>query len=463
MAKPLHSLDAFLAAPLAQRDATRAIRCVLARSRGLTLVVGDEAAAAALVATLARTLPGSGLNGALIETSPVRLVVRPWQADAAPRPLPDMSPQQVLLSLLRQDPDVIALTTVDADSGPMVLQSLFTGHQMLLGCGAPSLAAAVRQLVGSEAHLQPHVVQQLDLAIELRGGRIHRVLRGEQLLVELDGERCVLHREALPPSASDQPLYEARFAPPLADRRPAVRSPRTAYVPVTGTTASDRSALATPYAWRPAGSAWPACRGCAAPLAHVVTLDLAKLPATPRLGTGLAQLFVCSNGCVTDSERAPGVLAEILHDGALQRLDAPPLRVEVLQPGPIVQWLPFAEEPLPGDDEPLGDGDDDTERPLRGDKLFGWPAWEQGEAWPLDERGDRHELLFQFAEGTLLHGGREPGWDFERAEALPGEAAVAVLDPNRPQHIRSLLTGEAIGFLFMNRAGDRLAFRWQTG
>ena len=463
MSNPLHSLDAFLAAPSAQRDATRAIRSVLARSRGLTLVFGDEAAAAALVATLARTLPGSGLNGALIETAPVRLVVRPWQPDAVPQPLSDMTPQQVLLSLLRQDPDVIALSTVNGDSGPMVLQSLFTGHQMVLGCGAPTLAAALAVLVGSEAHLQPHVVQQLDLAIELRGGRMHRVFRGEQLLVELDGERCTLHRELLPTAVADAPLYEAHFAPPLAARRPAVRSPRTAYLPVTGTAASDRSALATPWALRPTGTTWPSCGSCAAPMAHVVTLDLATLPATPRLGAGLAQLFVCSSGCETGSEQAAGVLAEILRDGELQRLEAPPLRVEVLQPGPIVQWLPFAEEPLPGDDEPLADDDDDAQRPLRGDKLFGWPAWEQGEEWPLDERGDRLELLFQFAEGTLLHGGREPGWDFERAEELPGEAASPVLDPNRPQHIRSLLTGEAIGLLFMNRAGDRLAFRWQTG
>jgi hypothetical protein len=464
MPPALHSLDAFLAAPDRQRDATRAIRAVLARTRALTLVFGDEPAAAALVATLARTLPGDAMNGALLETAPVQLVMRPWQADAAPRPLPDMTAAQVLLSLLRQDPDVIALTTVHADTAPLVLQAMFTGHQMLLGCGAPSLAAAVAQLVGSEAHLQPHVIQQLDLAIELRGGRIHRVFRGEQLLVELDGDRCVLRRELLPPPAADRPLYEARFAPPLADRRPAIRSPRTAYLPVTGSAANDRSALATPFAWRPAGSTWPGCRGCAAPLAHVVTLDLATLPGLPRRGAGLAQLFVCSDGCETATERDPGVLAEILRDGALQRIDAPPLRVEVLQPGPIVQWLSFAEEPLPGDDEPLDSGEDgEDRRPLRGDKLFGWPAWEQGEAWPLDERGERHELLFQFAEGTLLQGGREPGWDFDRAESLPGEAAVPVLDPNRPQHIRSLLTGEAIGLLFVNRAGDRLAFRWQTG
>lgn len=463
MPSALQSLDAFLAAPDRQRDATRAIRAVLARARALTLVFGDEPAAAALVATLARTLPGEGCNGALLEGAPVQLVVRPWQPDAVPQPLPEMTAAQVLLSLLRQDPDVIALATVHADTNPLVLQALFTGHQLLLGCGAPSLAAAVAQLVGSEDHLQPHVLQQLDLAIELRGGRIHRVFRGEQLLVELDGERCVLHREVLPPAASDRPLYEARFAPPLADRRPALRAPRTAYLPVTGTVANDRSALATAFAWRPVGSTWPGCRGCAAPLAHVVTLDLATLPALPRCGTGLAQLFVCSNGCETGTERAPGVLAEILRDGALQRLDAPPLRFEVLQPGPIVQWLPFAEDPLPGDDEPIGDGDDDAARPLRSDKLFGWPAWEQGEAWPLDDHGERHELLFQFAEGTLLHGGREPGWDFERAEALPGTAASPVLDPNRPQHIRSLLTGEAIGLLFVNRAGDRLAFRWQTG
>ena len=80
-----------------------------------------------------------------------------------------------------------------------------------------------------------------------------------------------------------------------------------------------------------------------------------------------------------------------------------------------------------------------------------------------DDHGEQSELLFQFAESTLLHGGRESGWDFERAEALPGAAASPVLDPNRPQHIRSLLTGEVIGFLFLNRAGDRLAFRWQTG
>jgi hypothetical protein len=454
----LHSLDPFLLAPDSQRDATRVIRAVLARTRALTLVFGDApAAVAALVETLARTLPGDAQSGALIQTAPTQLVRNPWERGAAPQPLAEWAPVDALRALLRQDPDVIALTQVDAVSRPMVMQALFTGHQMVLGVVAPSLDAALTELVGDDGHLRPHLLAQLDLAMELGDGRLRRVVSGEHVLVELDGASCVVHRDRLPTSASASPLYEARFAPPLAARPQAVRSPRAAYLPVTGAEAADRSALATPFAWRPAGDVWPSCRACAAPLAHVVTLDLASLPAT-RWNDGLAQLFVCAGGCETTTELAPGVRAEIVRDGDLQRLDAPPLQVEVLHPGPIVAWQPFSEEPLPGDDAPA-----DERRPLRCDKLGGWPAWEQGEDWPLDASGDRYELLFQFSEGTLLDGGRAAGWDFERAESLPGLAASPVLDPNEPQHLRSLLTSEAIGWLFVNRAGDQLAFRWQTG
>ncbi len=185
-----------------------------------------------------------------------------------------------------------------------------------------------------------------------------------------------------------------------------------------------------------------------------MTLELSALPAPLTGSDGLAQLFVCAHGCDTTTEASPGVLVEVV-TAATERVKAPPeARVDVCAPGAIVEFIRFEEDPLV-------DGND--QRPLRCDKLGGWPAWEQGEDWPLDDDGARMELLFQLAEEPVLQGGRSAGWDFDAAEVVPGERPSVVLDPNAPRHFNSLLSGSAVAFLFRGATSGRLAFRWQTG
>ncbi len=428
---------------------TRAVRVLLDAARSMIVVFGDAQTAAALVAVLAKTYPATNIHGGLIEVNPTRLTTMPVQAEA--RDLADVTPTQVLRSMLRQDPDVIALTNVDAESAPLVLQSVFTGHAMIVGVAASSVEAAVEALTLAEPGLAAHVRSSIEVAIEVDTGRILRVFRGTQEVVSARGQ---VMREALPLPAARGPTHAPRLAPPLSSLPPASLQPRAAFLPVTSSDAVALSSIATTAAFRPVGSTWPSCRECQRPLSHVVTLELSALPA-PLMGPdGLVQLFVCAHGCDTTTEASPGVLVEVV-TGATERLEAPSeARVDVCAPGSIVEFIRFEEDPLvAGNDH----------RPLRCDKVGGWPAWEQGDAWPLDDDGARMELLFQLAEEPVLQGGKSAGWDFEAAEVVPGERPSVVLDPNAPRHFNSLLSGSAVAFLFRGATSGRLAFRWQTG
>ena len=137
---------------------------------------------------------------------------------------------------------------------------------------------------------------------------------------------------------------------------------------------------------------------------------------------------------------------ELVSPDGLVTVHAPEeLRSDALEPG-AMELIAF---------------DDDRSGPLRCDKLLGWPNFEQGDDVPLDDDGTPMTLLFQFAEGSTLEGGKAPLWHFEEARQIPGEPPKKVVDPNKPRHFPSLLTGEAVAFLFVGR--QRLAFRWQTG
>lgn len=158
--------------------------------------------------------------------------------------------------------------------------------------------------------------------------------------------------------------------------------------------------------------------------------------------TELAQLFLCGKGgCDLKDENAPGVRCELLSPDGLVTVHAPEeLKSDVLEPG-AMELIPF---------------EDDRSNPLRCDKVLGWPNFEQGEDSPPEST-----LLFQFAEGSVLEGGRAPEWNFEEARQIAGEPPKKVVDPNQPRHFPALLTGDAVAFLFLGPQG--LAFRWQTG
>lgn len=429
MTSALQSLDAFLESPESQRDLTRVVRLLVNEARSLVLCFGDERAPDVAV-TLARTFPATNVHALLIESNPTRLTS--LARDAEPFVLADRSTLDALRSCLRQDPDVIALDRLDASSGPMVCQAMFTGHLMIVGTTAASVDEAVA-LLSSEDGLRPTVKSSIDCALRLENGRLRDVTskRGEVV------RACVVDRSLLPVSKPSAPAVPV-FAPPISTRVATV-SPRRAFLPVTGASAN-RSAIATTAALRPTAS-WPACRACQQPLVHVVTLDTAELPLPA--GSGLIQLFLCSNGCDTSTETAPGVLLERLEGDVVQVEGT--AQADVLAPGSIIDWLQF---------------DEDPEGSLRCDKLGGWPSFEQEPEWPVDDDGARLELLFQFAERPLLEGGRAAGWDFEAASFVPAVPPRPVLDPNSPRHLNSLLTGDAVAVLFHSPRSGRLAFRW---
>lgn len=481
----LASLDDFLDSPAAQRDLTRALRHLLFEARSLVLVYGDASAAAALVATLARTWPVPHALLSLVETRPLRVTARPDTPDAQAREVPGADVAQVLRALLRQDPDAVALAEVDAGAMPVLFNAVTTGHACVVGTGLSSPDAFLDALAAHEPGLRPLMPQLLELAVEVvtspaGAPRLSRVLRASTgTLVEVaraDGPGCALSSQHLPAHRATGPRFTFAPAPPLSGRPAPRRAPRPAFVVHTG--ADDavadgpRHRLGARRALRPDGGGWPRCRECEAPLAHVVQLDLSRLPeplaATPRVAT----LFVCAQGCDTTDERAPGVLAELLPLDGLTWADAPDgLAVEVEAPGPITRFERVDEDPAPADeadeaggaDAPGDDGHDEAARPLRCDKVGGWPAWEQGADWPTDDAGARFRLLFQWVEGLPLDGGLPAGWDFEAAECTPGQRPRRVVDPDLPRHFHSLLTGDAVGLLFWSPDGQRLAFRWQTG
>lgn len=469
----LSSLDAFLDSP-AQRDVTRVVRHALFTGRGLTLVFGDAAAAAELVGVLARTHPVRRIHTLLIETSPLRITSNPGADAPTVRDVSDVpgaTVAQLLRSALRQDPDVIAVARAGADEGALLFHTLTTGHQVLAGSGVASVDAFLDLLVAGEPGLRPHALDSLDLAVEVRRdasdrARVVRVQRRvAQALVDVvrvDGGACVVAREHLPAAAAPAPSAPERPAPPRAARRAAVLSPRAALLPRTTANADGRHRLASDRVLRASGASWPTCRGCQAPLAHVVQLDLSALPEPLARAPALAQLFVCTHGCESGSEAAPGVLTELLPLDGLVEVSAPgDVGAEVQAAGVIAAFTRVDEEPSREErDDDVDWEDDAAPLPLRCDKLGGWPAWEQGREWP---DGDGWELLFQLVEGPPLVGGTRDGWDFDAAELVRGTPPRPLLEADSPRHFVSLLTREASAFLFRSADSTRLAFRWQTG
>lgn len=459
----ISSLDAFLDSP-AHRDVTRVVRHGLFAGRGLTLVFGDADAAAELVALLTRTHPARGIHALLIESNPPRITS---SASSEARLVPDASVAQLVRSALRQDPDVIAVDRVSADEGSLLFNTLTTGHQVLAGSRVDSPDAFVDLLVAGEPALRVHAVEAVDQAIEVRRDaqgrpRIVRVQRRAEStwvdVVRVENGACNVSRARLPAVSPPEPIFPPRAdaAPPM--RRPAVASPRPAFLPRVTANAEGRHRLASRRVLRSAGAGWPSCRSCQAPLAHVVQLDLSAIPEPLARAPALAQLFVCTHGCESSNEAAPGVVVELLPLEGLVEVDAPgDTGAEAQSSGVIVDFARVYEEPEQDDVE---EDDEDAPRPLRCDKVGGWPAWEQGPEWP---DGAGWELLFQLVEGPPLAGGTRDGWDFDAAELVRGTPPAPVLEAHTPRHFVSLLTREASAFLFRSADSTRLAFRWQTG
>jgi hypothetical protein len=460
----LEPLDEFLASP-GHRDVSRALLASVFGAHGLVFVVGEtkDDAGARLVSALAKAWPTPHVHLVLIEAAPTR-ATHLLDGQGQPRVIEGRGVADALRAALRQDPDVLALPSMDEGLAPLVVAAAQTGHGMVLAGRFASGEAFLEALCGGDASLSASLEPMVQVVVELVAaadgrGVMQRVRRrcetGLATVAVATPDGVQLFGERLP-RTEVRPPPPPRLAPPLASRPPPTVAPRRAWLAETATgDASTRHALGTATAFRPQGMTWPRCRDCEAPLQLVVQLDLAALPAEfdVPVRNGLAQLFVCTEGCDTFSESAPGVVAEVLTPERLSLVTSPGHEGHVVvAPGAIVGWRPF-EEGMKSDDESW---------PLRADKLGGWPAWEQGEEWPREADGSPMTLLFQFAEDEVREGGTPPTWSFEEARLVPGLPSRRVLDPERPCHFPAILTAESVGFLFLSRDG-RLVFRWQTG
>ncbi len=177
---------------------------------------------------------------------------------------------------------------------------------------------------------------------------------------------------------------------------------RSAWIPITqeGDGARDASKFAG-IPWLAADESWPVCPNCQAPMQLFIQLNLQTLPLElgDRFGTGLLQLFYCSNNtievnCECDGQGwepfSPVHLARLIqHQGELNASNSeseigfPAQRImgwEIVEDYP--GWTEEQEGNLPlslSDEEWTSLGES---FPRPGDKLAGWPHWIQGVEYP---------------------------------------------------------------------------------
>lgn len=158
--------------------------------------------------------------------------------------------------------------------------------------------------------------------------------------------------------------------------------------------------------WLAEGEDWPICPNCEEPLTHFLQLDIRDLPEPlqARYGTGLIQLFYCTNDeemCEVECEAyfpfSEAVLARRVDPAVPGRAGVLPVREKHrdFAPKRITGWQQIADE-LPGSDEcrdwleqqgigisrPELEALWDLEPNEMGDKVGGWPHWVQNVEYP---------------------------------------------------------------------------------
>lgn len=205
---------------------------------------------------------------------------------------------------------------------------------------------------------------------------------------------------------------------------------RTAWRPVVSD--SDGPAGASKFSgtpWLARGESWPKCGCCRHDMNLVLQLDLAQVPKELRgdFGPGLLQFFSClpmGRGCdgFFGQESRTRVLRVVKgKSGGKGKIQIPSNQSA---PKSLVGWKPIVDDPKQDDRRMLGFRATSSkakryvdismpdayvlrfpEKELdrlwsndRNDKLFGWPAWEQGNVWPYCPRcWRRMDLVFQIA------------------------------------------------------------------
>lgn len=482
MTNDVTSLDEFIDSE-AQRDFVRVLRFLLHTGSfsDHVLVCGDAVAGERLLSKLVSTYPQDVLMYS-IEEKGTKMRRGPALGGGVMDIEPGTPVASSVRALLRQDPDAIALANIDKDSADMIVGAAFTGHLVFVSVDSPTVETALEafsKLLTDKTSFENGF--HFGIAVEVAQGgagkaQIVRILyRGKEAALEevatLAGGEVVVKSNFLPEvPAPKSPLYSPVLAAPVEERTSARIVAKDAYLPVVDTSSDSRSCLGGSSVLRPKGQSWPVCKSCQTPLALLVQLDLANLPLETVKGVGLAQLFVCQNkgsACDTYTESDPGVLVEVLKDmNALEAVSLPSSASEpVFEAGPISAWKKYNEDPSWEDRENQGGNDEENEAtdtsPLHCDKLGGWPAWQQQNEWPQGEGGERMELLFQFFEGAVLTGGTSAGWDYDGAKLVPSIPGTPILDPNRPHHLSSIWSGDAVALLFIDAKGEKLSFRVQ--
>jgi hypothetical protein len=195
---------------------------------------------------------------------------------------------------------------------------------------------------------------------------------------------------------------------------------RDAWVPVTEEGECDLTASKfAGIPWLAQDEEWPTCPNCSRLLQLLLQLDLAALPARPEgcPDVGLLQLFYCANlddECEAQLEAwapfSPSVVVRIVKPvGPSRSFDESP-DPDAFPPRRIVGWQQRDDFPAATEADNLGvrltKNEDEAESlffqlresdvPLSGEKLMGWPNWAQGVEYPECPECERQmSYLFQ--------------------------------------------------------------------
>lgn len=153
------------------------------------------------------------------------------------------------------------------------------------------------------------------------------------------------------------------------------------------------------------GEQWPTCQVCGQAMPLFLQLDLEQSVSGPP--QGLLQFFYC-RGCGEDSPSAydPRMMRIRVLDPTHKGHAEPPVGLELVATKEIVGLTEKKDKPTAVDFETIYESIcKSSPRPVRGDKLGGWPDWLDGPAWPVCSDCERPmELVVQInSDKGLAH------------------------------------------------------------
>lgn len=388
------------------------------------LVCGDERTARALARSLAGAVERAFLVGFSTDTEGWRTSNSAFFTKLEG----EVTARTGVRSALRQDPDFIVLEAPLAElEGELLANAALTGHGVLARAeGCPDEKALLAGLAAVDPFLIASAFPRIAVTDAKGVARLHAHdgalvwKRGDPLP---DFERLTGRKKHTPPPPPVRepvpPLEPALFEQIRAKIGPSLRP---TWVPVLVDPSDDagRSMLSGRPLLR-AGEEWPRCPSCSSAMPLVFQLRLADLPADARIAapprsTHLQFFYCCSTGCSVDAAWegfAKNRLLRFIESG--EPASSLPDFEQSFPPRDIESWERHLESPHWEDiqlDEALRDARfhlgerldepdvSDDERalagPRGGQKLLGWPRWEQGPEWQSCPRcGEKLTFVFQ--------------------------------------------------------------------